>query len=133
MYIKTPNNIEEHYFNGFRYFKDAEHCFPKIEHSKQYPSFLYKYYSFSEKSLNALKSSYLYASHPYQLNDILDSSIFLFYTSEPYEFKIYKKVLGKVINNREKLKDYYLNDIKPENNCNGYIECLYHLLSKSTV
>jgi len=131
MNVTAKNYSDEHYFNGFRYFKNADQPFPQIEHSVQYPDFLFKYYWFSKNSINALKHSYLYASHPYQLNDILDSSKLLLYTTEPVDFSVYKEILGKVFEDRQELEEFYLNDIKPENNCSGYIECIYHILSNA--
>lgn len=38
------------------------------------PKHLYKYYSFSKYSVEALVNNYLYFSHPSQLNDIIDST-----------------------------------------------------------
>ena len=38
------------------------------------PPKLYKYYSYNNFSIDALRNQYLYASHPYQFNDSMDSS-----------------------------------------------------------
>jgi hypothetical protein len=44
----------------------------------KFPSHLFKYYPINSKSLDAFVNGYLFFSHPNQLNDILDCSIFLF-------------------------------------------------------
>ncbi|MBQ0077207.1 MAG: DUF2971 domain-containing protein [Bacteroidales bacterium] len=44
--------------------------YDKVAHP--FPSSFYKYYSLSPNSIDAITSSYIYASHPYQLNDSFD-------------------------------------------------------------
>ena len=69
-------------YNGFRYFSNyGKGELPKVEHGWKTPEYLFKYYSFGKYSIDALINNYLYASHPYELNDILDSSRFLYFTS----------------------------------------------------
>jgi hypothetical protein len=121
-------NIEEHNFNGFRYFASYENGeLPKIDHHKEVPEFLFKYYSLSEYNVEAMINSNLYASHPFELNDILDSSRFLFHASQPIQFEAYKKLYLKVFHTPEKLTRFYDNDIK--NDCSDYISHLYSLIS----
>lgn len=124
------NYIDEHTFNGFRYIENYEDAgFAKIIHDKDVPDHLYKYYGISEYNVNALINSYLYASHPYELNDILDSSRFLFTVSEPFHFEVYKRLFKKgVFESLEDLRNFYEEDIK--NDCGGYISAFYSLISK---
>ena len=68
--------MKEDYFyplNGFKYSKKG------IEYPNeiQFPSHLFKYYSVNENSLDSFNNNYLYFSHPYQLNDILDCSPYI--------------------------------------------------------
>jgi hypothetical protein len=121
--------MEEHLFNGFRYFatySDGE--LAKIEHEKETPEFLFKYFSLSKYNIEALLKNYLYASHPYELNDILDSSRFLFFSSKPIEFRVYENFFRGKFDTREKLIKFYENDI--ENGCSNYISSLYINISR---
>lgn len=56
--------------NNFKYTEQGIEYPDDIE----LPSRLYKYYSFSRYSVEALINNYLYFSHPSQLNDIVDST-----------------------------------------------------------
>lgn len=60
-------------FNGFKYSKNGIQYPNEI----QFPSHLFKYYSINENSLDSFNNNYLYFSHPYQLNDILDCSPYI--------------------------------------------------------
>lgn len=55
---------------------------PRIKHNIKDPGKLYKYYSITEFSVQAITNSYLYASHPFDLNDITDSSVDLLHIEE---------------------------------------------------
>jgi hypothetical protein len=46
----------------------------EVEHPKTLPESVYKYYYNNENSQNALINGYLFCSHPYHLNDSMDSS-----------------------------------------------------------
>ena len=48
--------------------------FPPLNQIRSTPSSLFKYYALSDKSIEAVEQKYLYASHPYQLNDLFDCS-----------------------------------------------------------
>lgn len=98
----------------------------QINHKKEYPKKLFKYFSFSEYSIKALLDSYLYASHPLELNDSLDSSVFLWYTEIPLEFDLYKKVFQESLS-KDELKELYENDIN--NRCNTYLGTYWELLT----
>lgn len=119
--------MEEHFFNGFRYFSNYENGeLPKIDHSKQLPAYLFKYYSFGRYSIEAFVNSYLYASHPYELNDILDSSRFLFFSSKPIQFEAYKKLYfqeNKVFKTEKEFIEFFEDDIK--NDCSKYLSHLF--------
>jgi len=72
------NNYKATYeFQGWKYvhepkeeLKDSISIIPAIE--KPLPEFLYKFYSITPYSLDALTNNYLYASHPAELNDKFD-------------------------------------------------------------
>lgn len=55
--------------DDFTYKKDGLFS---IDHNKKIPKTFYKYYALTENSVDAVTTPYLYASHPYQLNDPLD-------------------------------------------------------------
>jgi hypothetical protein len=121
------DKMEEHIFNGFRYFSNyGKEELPKIEHGIQIPEYLFKFCSFRNYSIDSLINNYLYASHPYELNDILDSSRLLFFTSKPIEFTAYEKLYfgeRKVFKTEEELIRFYEDDIK--NNCGEYLSHLF--------
>jgi hypothetical protein len=75
--------------NGFKYRVD-QNGIPKIKHSKEIPKKLYKYYSLDENSVDALLSGYLFASHPYHLNDHADSGLSLIDYSKKPSFDFFK-------------------------------------------
>jgi hypothetical protein len=77
--------------------------------------------------VDAFVNGYFYASHPIELNDILDSSPFLFFTSKPLEYKLYEKFLGFAYkDNEDELKKFYEEDCSPKNLCKSYISKLYY-------
>lgn len=123
--------MEEHIFNGFRYFSTYENgMMPNIEHSKQTPEYLFKYFSFGKYNIEAFVNSYLYASHPYELNDILDSSRFLFFSSKPIEFQVYRRFYfdeKKIFETEAELEQFYELDFK--NGCSNYLSHLYNVIS----
>ena len=47
---------------------------PPIWARRKIPETLYKYYKLNDKSVEAIEEGYVYASHPYQLNDLFDCS-----------------------------------------------------------
>jgi len=123
--------MEEHFFNGFRYFSTYENGeLPKIDHNKKLPEYLFKFYSLSNHNIEALINSYFYASHPYELNDILDSSRFLFFVSEPIQIEAYETLYcqeNKVFKTEKEFIQFYELDIK--NDCIEYLSHLYNVTS----
>jgi hypothetical protein len=92
----------------------------------QTPEYLFKFYNFGKYSIDSLINSYLYASHPYELNDILDSSRYLFFTSKPIEFRAYEALFfqgKKLFKTKEELIRFYEDDIK--NDCSKYLSHFY--------
>jgi hypothetical protein len=120
--------VEEHTFNGFRYYASYRNeDLPKIEHNQETPEYLFKYYSFAGYNIDAIINSQLYASHPYELNDILDSSRFLFFSSQTLEFNLYQNLFRSIFESNSDLQEYYKQDI--QNGCSEYISSIYNLLS----
>ncbi len=104
--------MNDHQFNGFTYkSNEKDNTLPliQIDGKKDKPVFVTKYYSLNENSINALINSYFYASHPFELNDYLDASSFLLYTTGPLDFKFYKNLFGNLLDN-EKLQELYKVD-----------------------
>lgn len=65
-----------------------------VEHPKQQPKSVFKYYSVSENSISAILNQYLFCSHPYNLNDSMDCSTLLWDFStltEPLFLKFYEQ------------------------------------------
>ncbi|WP_418499705.1 DUF2971 domain-containing protein [Flagellimonas sp.] len=122
-------DIETFECNGFTYSKDYADSSTKveIEHGKESPTHLFKFYGMSKYSVDALKNGYLYASHPLELNDILDSSYFLFNVSKPLDYSYYEKLFGPAYSDKLKLYEFYLQDIK--NDCHSYIFELWQILT----
>ncbi|PTX08514.1 Protein of unknown function (DUF2971) [Capnocytophaga leadbetteri] len=68
--------MNEFEYKGFTYSSDDSILGDKesIKGKSSEPPKLYKYYSYNNFSIDALRNQYLYASHPYQFNDSMDSS-----------------------------------------------------------
>ncbi len=123
-------NIEDYHHNGFTYLKNYSPNIesPIIEHNKTKPENIFKYYALCEHSVDALINGYLYASHPIELNDLLDSSPFLLYTSKKLDLVLYEKLYGSVIESNQKLVELYEQDISSEERmCQGYISTLWQV------
>ena len=60
-------------YKNFTYILDGNHEVV-TDPASSLPQSVYKYYSNSKNSLDALLNSYLYATHPYSFNDSIDSS-----------------------------------------------------------
>lgn len=118
--------IEEFEYNNFKYIKnyDPEIINGVIEHIQKKPENLFKYYALNEFSVDALRNGYFYASHPFELNDLLDSSIFLYYSSRKLSIEQYQHFFGDVYS-KEELKEFYKHDI--EERCTGYIQSVYEV------
>lgn len=120
------NNIETYEFNDFKYVKDYNSSDHKaiIEHNKEKPKNIFKFYAISRFSIDALIKGYFYASHPIELNDTLDCSPFLWYTSKPIEIEQYKRLWGNILSDKE-LNEYFEEDCNKENLCKGFISNVY--------
>ncbi|CAA7194676.1 DUF2971 domain-containing protein [Chryseobacterium potabilaquae] len=121
---------EEYEYNGFKYLMD--YSLPesniKISHNKQIPEYLFKFYSINEFSVDALIKSYIYASHPFELNDIMDSSPFLLYTSKPLSLDVYEKFFSH-FRSKEEIIKIWENDSNKENKCRDYLTHIYSVTS----
>lgn len=100
----------------------------QIIHNKKYPNKIHKFYPINNYNVDALLNGYLYASHTFELNDYLDSSPFLWFTSKPLEFYYYKKILDIDIPQDELIK-FYEADITRESLCKGYISKFWEVIS----
>ncbi|WP_452231670.1 DUF2971 domain-containing protein [Lacinutrix sp. MEBiC02595] len=91
------NNEKDIYKYGDWIYKleDNNH---KVEFLKKLPDSVYKYYNNNENSKDALLNQYLFCSHPFHLNDSMDSSDLLWDFS-----KITKKIFKSFF-------DYYKNN-----------------------
>ncbi|MBO9584421.1 MAG: DUF2971 domain-containing protein [Flavobacterium sp.] len=120
---------EDYQFNGFTYLKNYAPSdeSPIIEHGKSKPENIFKYYSLTKYSVDALMNGYLYASHPIELNDLLDSSPFLFFTSEKLDFVLYEKLYGPVVQSKEELDKIYEDDANRERLCQSYISTMWQV------
>lgn len=71
---------------GFTYGKVTYFQKDKFEFSTnpefKKPKSLFKYYSMSDYNVEAITQNYLFASHPFDLNDILDSKRELLYLTK---------------------------------------------------
>lgn len=122
-------STDNYSYNGFTYLKNYNPNIESsiIEHQKEKPKNIFKYYSLNKYSLDALRNGYFYASHPIELNDLLDSSPFLLFTSKKLDFELYEKFLGEAYDDKEILKKYYEEDSNRENLCKGYISTLWEV------
>jgi hypothetical protein len=121
------SNIDKYKFNDYTYVKDYNSSDNRaiIEHDKEKPENIFKFYALNKFGVDALIKGYFYASHPIELNDTLDCSPFLFYTSKPIPFEQYERFLGEVMS-EEELKEYFNNDCNRENLCKSYISDVYN-------
>lgn len=121
--------MKEYKFNGFTY-RSKEISKEIVDHNIEKPEYVFKFYALNENSVNALTDSYFYASHPYDLNDYLDSSPFLFWTSKPLDYDYYESFFGFIYpDNKEDLIKFYEEDITNESLCKGYISKYWEVLS----
>ena len=80
IFSKKSNMNQTYSYNGFTY-KNEANPNEYIEHDKLKPDNIFKYYGISKYSVDALLRGYLYASHPFDLNDTLDSSYAIYSSS----------------------------------------------------
>lgn len=82
------------------------------------PETLFKYYALCANSVDALTKSYIYVSHPDELNDVFDSSEYLMKFDNENVNKIMDRIISKV--------DY------PNNNILTYSESHHEILHLTT-
>lgn len=87
--------------NGFTYKWDNQKG-AEILHSCKTPQTFYKYYALNEYSVDALVNMYIYASHPNQLNDLLDCHKDIVVVDDPSTIK---NLLGPFEKNARSIYD----------------------------
>ena len=64
---------EKFKFNDYEYtvkiIREKNEFVFTLQHDKEMPSYLFKYYALNRNSLSAILNNYLYSAHPYELND----------------------------------------------------------------
>ncbi len=109
LYVQINNEIEEPRFD--------------VIHNESKPKRLYKYFGLNKNSADALLNSYLFASHPFHLNDIMDCNPLLTYSSKKIAIDIYKKFIKNT-------SDKELNRFRDEDVHNRqFINLMWSLLS----
>ena len=109
-------------YDRFTYIVNDEELI--IDSSIKKPRFVFKYYSFNKNSVDALINGYLYASSSIELNDILDGSDNIFYTSKPIKYNYYKSFFADSIDDSE-LKNMYSRDISRETYALEFLKSYY--------
>lgn len=119
-------NNKPYTYNDFTYQKqgDEENDGVNIIHDKPYPKKVYKFYPINSFSVDALVNGYFYASHPYELNDFLDSSPFLLFSSKKQPLERYRTLFQNLIS-EEELIEYFESD----NSGKMFIQLYWDLIS----
>jgi len=122
---------QSYQYKNFTYILDGNHIVitdPVIPE----PESIFKYYSNSKYSLDALKNSYLFATHPYSFNDSIDSSDLLLnfenITKERY-VGFYKRFLKP-----EEFEKYNYNEIFEEDKKDSFLNIkkfFYEIFSRN--
>lgn len=124
--------MNEYDYNGFKY-KEVlirhEELTCDIIHDIPKPKSVYKFYSVNSFSVEALTLGYLYASHPYELNDNLDSSLFLIGNTKRVDYSYYKQLLGEPFADEKELIEFYENDDVDGYHSRGYIKIWWDMMS----
>lgn len=120
--------IEKHDFNGFTYVQNYDlQKGATIEHNLKKPESIFKFYSFSKYSVEAILKGYFYASHPFDLNDTFDSSKFLMGTSKKLDYGYYERLLQEVYTDGQ-IKEFYEKDNESyEHKGRQYIDKLWDI------
>jgi hypothetical protein len=101
-----------------------------ISHISSKPESIYKFYAINEYSTDALEKGYIYTSHPFELNDCLDSSLFLLGSNRPLGFDVYERFLGDVFETKGELVEFYKNDNKIDGPYGqGYLSLMWPILT----
>lgn len=100
---------QEYQYKDFTYKADEKGRSIIIKENIESPKCVYKYYSMNKYSIDAFIRGYLYASHPFQFNDSIDSSYLLLdfskITKERY-INIWQQILFS-----EEFSQYDMNDV----------------------
>ena len=116
----------EYEYNGIKYYVNKGKGSIKC---KERPKSIFKYYALNEHSIDALTNGYLYASHPFDLNDILDSSQFLLYTTKRVQYSRYYDLLMPLFEGKEnELTEFYKHD-STQQGCRGILTHEWHIIS----
>ena len=99
-------------YNGFTYTKQGadENSGVVINHTIPKPEKVFKYYALNKYNVDALTEGYFYASHPFELNDYLDSSPFLLVSSSKIPLSKYRTIF-QGLKSEEELTKYFNDDI----------------------
>jgi hypothetical protein len=113
-------------YNGFTYTKqnNGESSGVDISHNIPYPEKVFKYYAISRFSVDAITKGYFFASHPFELNDYLDSSPFLLHCKEKPSLEKYNTLFQGLITEKE-LNEYFDSDKIGQK----YIQLFWDLIS----
>lgn len=104
--------MEEFIYNNFHYKHDIDSGLLGVEHSIKQPKSLFKFFPLSQYSVKNLTQNQFYAPHFYELNDILDGSAFLWYTSERFSRERYEERFMNFP--KEIFEKIYIDDGIPE-------------------
>lgn len=100
----------------------------KIEFKEEIPNDLYKYYSSSERNFKSIINSTFFCTHPFQFNDLTDSTQFS-YNFRNLTFDDYKKLYEAFIEEKELLIMY---EKDKSNNFINYCNFYYSLITQKT-
>ena len=104
--------MEKYLYNDFCYQHDIDKGLIGIDYPIKRPENLFKFYPLSHNSVTNLIENQFYAPHFFELNDILDGSTFLWYTSQLFSKERYK---SQFKNFPDKIiEQIYKDDSNPE-------------------
>jgi len=111
--------MEEYNYNNFKYQHDIQRGLIGITHPLHKPNSLFKFFPISRYSVQNLKDNLFYGPHFYELNDILDGSAFLWFTSKQFSLDRYKEQL--VYFPEDMINQIYSDDSKPDRLGKAYL------------
>lgn len=98
---------------GWKYLEDTSQRYfpwkiiPPDDQKRDTPGTLYKYFPLNENSVDSVENGYLYAPHPYQLNDLYDCHASLINFDN---IQIVRNIFEKIIPDEEIRKGFIHND-----------------------
>lgn len=119
-------------YKNFIYSLDGTNHKVETEPETKEPDSVFKYYPNSKYSFDALKNSYLYATHPYLFNDSIDSSeLLLNVENVSYErfVSFYKRFITPEEFQKYDYKEMYENDKK--NSFSGFRSFCHQIFSRN--